>query len=312
MLLESGSHNSPHDGKFSRPKLLLVDDTPSNLAVLSATLKQYELFTATDGCQALEIASHHQPDLILLDVKMPIMDGYEVCRRLKHNTQTRDIPIIFVTGMNEQQDVNQGFALGAVDYITKPISPFVVKARVAIHLELKANRDLLLELAFTDNLTGLKNRRHFETLAEKEWNRASRILKPIHFLMIDIDFFELYNEHYGHSAGDDCLKQISTLLKSHFRRATEILAYQGDGIFLGIMTDISYEHAIQRAHQLQQAVLTQAIPHSASPIANHVTVSMGLDSTTIKSHESWQSLIEATDQALYLAKVGGRNRLVAN
>lgn len=310
--MNSVPKRTPCEDKLSQPKILLVDDSTSNLAVLSTTLKQYQLFTATEGLQALEMASLHQPDLILLDIKMPIMDGFEICRRLKDNIETQQIPIIFVTGLNEQTDVNQGFKLGAIDFITKPISPLVVKARVAIHLQLKANQELLLKLACNDELTGLSNRRHFETLAEKEWNRASRILKPIHLLMIDIDHFKLYNETYGYPDGDKCLKHVATILNSHFRRATEILAYQGDGIFLGIMTDISLEQAIQRSEKIRQAIEDHAIPHSASPIANQLTVSMGLDSTALKAHESWQTLIEASDHALSLAKLAGCNRLVVN
>ncbi|CAK0769786.1 hypothetical protein WCLP8_4420002 [uncultured Gammaproteobacteria bacterium] len=158
-----------------RQKILIVDDVPANIKVLSAVLRtDYEIFVATCGTDALDLARDEAPDLILLDVMMPEMDGLEVCRRLKADPATRDIPVIFVSAMSEVEDETAGLELGGVDYFIKPINPPIVKARIRIHLELKHKRELLEQLSLNDGLTGIANRRRFDETLDCEWRRCQR------------------------------------------------------------------------------------------------------------------------------------------
>src|SRR4030042_6365192 len=164
---------------------------------------------ATSGKDALDIAAQHAPDLILMDVVMPEMDGYQVCARLKVDARTKDIPVIFVTSMGQEEDESKGLNCGAIDYLTKPISPSIVKARVHNHLELKRYRDSLRTLSTLDGLTGVPNRRRFDEVLNEEWRRARRNQTVLSLLLMDIDNFKSYNDHYGHLSGDDCLRKIA-------------------------------------------------------------------------------------------------------
>lgn len=216
------------------PKLLIVDDAPINIQLLNDVLKDdVRVFFATNGSDALKIASTTIPDLILLDIMMPEMDGYEVCRKLKTDPLLRDIPVIFITAKSQQEDEATGLELGAVDYITKPFSPGIVRLRVRNHLELKRQRDLLGRLSFLDGLTGLPNRRGFDEFLSREWRRAVRNKSHISIVMIDIDKFKDYNDSYGHLAGDDCLKKVAAILENSLDRAADFVArYGGGGVCL--------------------------------------------------------------------------------
>src|SRR5260221_6308621 len=170
---------------------------------------EYEIFFATSGAKALEIAAASGIELVLLDVVMPELDGFEICRRLKGDERTSSIPVIFVTAREETSDEARGFDVGAVDYITKPIRPPVVRARVRMQLELKRARDLLERLALLDPLTGIANRRRFETALDDEWRRAARHNAWFSLAIVDVDDFKAYNDAYGHTRGDDCLRAVA-------------------------------------------------------------------------------------------------------
>jgi diguanylate cyclase (GGDEF)-like protein len=289
--------------------LLLVDDSRSYLATLSSVLAEYRLFTATEGLQALAIASREQPDLILLDIRMPGMDGYETCRRLKEQADTKDIPIIFVTALNEEEHEAQGFALGSVDYITKPIRPSIVRARVAAQLHFKADRE---RLAGTDMLTGIPNRRYFETVMQNEWNRALRYSKPLSLIMVDVDFFKQYNDRYGHAAGDDCLKAIAKCLDKTLRRAGDMVARWGGEEFVCLLPEVNQEQAINLSEQLLSNIRGLSITHADSAVTDQITVSLGLAALNLNQRTTWKALLNQADQALYRAKHQGRNCLVVD
>jgi diguanylate cyclase (GGDEF)-like protein len=295
----------------TQQRILLVDDSPSVLAIMSGILSGYVLSLAYSGEQAIALASSEQPDLILLDVRMPGIDGYETCRRLKQQESTAVIPIIFVTGLNEVEDEAQGFALGAVDFISKPVHPPIVRARVQAHLELKAARDQLQRIAMSDGLTGIANRRRFENLAQAEWNRVLRYGHPLSLLMIDVDDFKAYNDRYGHQAGDECLQRVAASLEQGLRRAPDLVARYGGEEFVCLIPELSSSEASALAKSLCQGIHRLGIPHAASRASNHVTASMGL-ATAIPSmppQSTWQDLLAQADQALYRAKRAGRNRV---
>jgi diguanylate cyclase (GGDEF)-like protein len=221
-----------------RDSVLIVDDEPVNIHVLAAALGDaYELRFATDAARALELAASTRTDLILVDVLMPGLDGFEMVRRLKADPATVAIPVIFVTAMHDQRDEEQGFALGAVDYITKPISPPIVRARVRTHLELKRQRDLLERRALCDGLTGIANRRRFDEELDRAWRSRERARSPLSLLLLDVDRFKQFNDHYGHGSGDDCLVRVAGALAHTFARTGELAARVGGEEFAVLAPD---------------------------------------------------------------------------
>jgi diguanylate cyclase (GGDEF)-like protein len=293
-----------------QPSLLIVDNSSRDMDTLVSALTQYRLFTATESTQALTIAVSMQPDLILLSIRLPEMDGYKTCRQLKQQTDTRNIPVIFVTELNNEENETEGFSVGAVDYITKPINPNIVRMRVAAQLQLKAHCDRLALTADTDMLTGIPNRRHFETVVQNEWNRALRYDKPLSLIMVDVDYFKRYNDHYGHAAGDDCLKAIADSFVSTLRRSSDMIARLGGEEFVCLLPEVSKEQAINIAEQILISIRDLGIAHADSAVADHVTISLGMATLNLNHHTTWKNLLKHADQALYQAKHEGRNRLI--
>ncbi len=292
-----------------RKKLLVVDDQPVNIqALYQAFGDEHQVFMATSGAQALAMCAQKQPDLILLDVVMPDMDGHEVCRRLKGDPATRDIPVIFVTAHNNEAAEAFGLELGAVDFISKPINPKIVRARVKTHLTLKAQSDLLRQWVYIDGLTGAFNRRHFDEHLKAESGRAARTGTLLSVVLLDVDFFKLYNDRYGHQAGDDCLRRIATALKGGLRRPGDMLARYGGEEFACLLPETGLEGALLLANQLGQRIVEQQIEHAGSSVAPVVTVSLGVCTTVAGTSSSAEALLRGADAQLYLAKSGGRNR----
>ena len=294
-----------------RAKILLVDDSTTNLRILGEILSpDYDILVATTGEIALEIAQDLEPpDLILLDVKMPGMDGYAICQILKEGDNTRDIPVIFITAVEGFQAETKGFELGAVDYITKPYSALVVRARVKTHVALKQRTDLLENLAFLDGLTGVANRRQFDQVLEKEWRRMMRREEPLSLLMIDIDYFKQFNDNYGHGAGDDCIRLVAHTLASIIKRPGDLVARYGGDEFAVILPDTDEKGACAVATAMHLAVDTLKLPYAASLVADHVTLSLGVTSCIPHIQGNLQDVIAAADHALYSAKSSGRNRI---
>ena len=291
-----------------KQKIMIVDDTPSNISVLGEVLKdEYEIFISTNGQSALEKVAANPPDLILLDITMPGMDGYEVCRRLKQNQDTRKIPVIFISGKNAEEDEIKGFSVGAVDYITKPFRIPIVKARIKTHMELKRKTDLLESISSRDGLTGIFNRRKFDTVLAAEWNRALRSGQPIAVMLLDIDFFKLYNDNYGHLSGDECLKAVAQTLSAALQRATDFAARYGGEEFVIVLSDTEPEKALLVAEKIRQAIADLRIEHLYSTAAPHITVSLGVASTVPIRNMDYNILLEIADNALYEAKQSGRN-----
>lgn len=298
-----------------RPKLLLVDDQAINIRMLHQIFQDdYEVFSATSGERALAFCESQQPDLILLDIVMPGMDGYEVCRRLKSNPLTADIPVIFVTAHSESAEEEKGLAVGAVDFISKSASANVVKARVKTHITLKYQADLLRAHALIDGLTGVANRRFFDEVLTAEWRRCSRSALPLSLIMIDIDFFKRFNDRYGHQAGDQCLQQVAQAIKATLARSHDLLARYGGEEFACILPEASLEGAEQKARAMLLAVRTLAIPHETTEVAGGiVTISLGVASiTALKNDDNGPAmLIGAADKLLYEAKHAGRAQVLA-
>lgn len=292
-----------------KPRVLAVDDAPANLDILVELLQneQLELIPAVSGEEALQLARQSPPDLILLDVMMPGIDGYSLCRTLKKDPYLRDIPVVFLTARDAQEDVEFGFALGAVDYIHKPFSPPILKARVRSHLALKRKGDLLTELACTDPLTGIANRRQFDSHLEREWLRAQRNSSQLSVMMIDVDFFKRYNDTYGHNAGDQCLKAIAQALSSELKRPGDLIARYGGEEFAVLLPETDMNEATEVAERMRLAVAQLGIEHRQSSTSNWVSISLGGATALPSLTLSHTDLLPGADAQLYLAKQAGRN-----
>jgi len=294
----------------SRQKILIVDDVPDNIQIINAILEEnYEVFFATTGKQAIDIALSENPDLILLDVMMPNMNGYEVCHKLKSYKQFYDIPIIFLTAMNDIEDEAKGLELGAIDYISKPFNPALVEMKIKNHLKLKLQSDLLENLSSRDGLTGIANRRRFDEFLDKEWLRNQRKQTHLSLILMDVDYFKQYNDNYGHLTGDDCLKQIASTLESQLKRPTDLVARYGGEEFVSILPDTDNEGALHIAKLFLESISGLKIPHSNSGVANIVTISIGIATVIPSSLFSKEELIQVADSSLYEAKEAGRNKV---
>ncbi|MEP7282400.1 MAG: diguanylate cyclase [Rubrivivax sp.] len=295
-----------------RPKLLVVDDQAANVqALYQAFADDHQVFMATSGEQALEVCRAKQPDLVLLDIVMPGMDGHEVCAALKADPATCDTPVIFVTAHHDDAAEAKGLDLGAVDFISKPINPRIVRARVRTHLMLKGQSDLLRQWAYLDGLTQVGNRRSFDERLSAEWGRACRQKSPLSVVMLDVDFFKRYNDHHGHQAGDDCLFRVASALRDGLRRPTDLLARYGGEEFVALLPDTDAHGALAVATELGRRVRALAIPHAASEVGPVVTVSGGVATWEAASGDDAAALLRAADAQLYAAKLQGRDRVMA-
>jgi diguanylate cyclase (GGDEF)-like protein len=237
------------------------------------------------------------------------MDGHEVCRRLKADPATQDIPIIFITAQQQESDEVLGLELGAVDFISKPINPIIVRARVRTHLTLKVQNDLLRSMALIDGLTGVANRRKFDEDILADWSQCFREQKPLSLIMVDVDFFKRYNDRYGHQAGDGCLKSVAQALSEIVRRPYDLVARYGGEEFACVLPNTGFSGAVEMAEKMLERVRALNIEHSASDVDRVVTISLGVATATPVGDLKFQTLIEAADKQLYEAKRTGRGRV---
>ncbi|OLN30582.1 diguanylate cyclase (GGDEF domain) with PAS/PAC sensor [Desulfovibrio sp. DV] len=295
--------------------VLIVDDAPSNLAILTETLRaEFDVRIASSGIQALQLVDESPPDLILLDIVMPDMDGYEVCRRLKARAATRNIPIIFLTAKGDVSDETMGLALGAVDYIVKPVSVPIVQARVRTHVELKRRGDLLETLSMRDGLTGIANRRRFDDCLGRAWRQSMRGATPLALIMADIDCFKAYNDTYGHMAGDECLKAVARTLTGALKRPGDLAARFGGEEFVMVLEDTDIGGALHLAETMRAAVEALGLEHAGSSVAQSptrvLTITLGAAAIVPTPAFTPEALLCLADRKLYEAKQAGRNRVL--
>jgi diguanylate cyclase (GGDEF)-like protein len=297
----------------SKPKVLIVDDQRINIQVLhQAFSAEFQIFMATSGAKALAICATHSPDLVLLDVMMPEMDGYEVCKQLKANPLTADIPVIFVTAHTDEASEEHGLDVGAVDFISKPINMKIVRARVKAHVALKLQSDSLRNFAFIDGLTGVRNRRYFDEHLTVEVARAQRSKLPLSLIMIDVDFFKRFNDCYGHQAGDDCLRHLASVFQSCVKRPADFVARYGGEEFVCLLPETPSSGALILAESIRKAVMDCQIPHAESSVNPWVTLSLGVGTAVPGELITSGELVKRADSNLYKAKHEGRNRVVGS
>jgi len=318
--------------------ILVVDDTPPNLQLLLTMLarKGYDAHGVPDGAAALSNAKEQLPDLVLLDINMPNINGFQVCQELKSSDRTRDVPVIFISARDEVLDKVQAFAVGGVDYITKPFQIAEVLARVENQLTLRRLQRQLQEqnerlkqeinsriiaetllqeanaklerLVNLDGLTQLANRRCFDEYLEQEWQRLARERQPLSLIMCDIDFFKNYNDTYGHIAGDDCLRKVSHLIKQSVRRPADLAARYGGEEFVLVLPNTDIEGSMLVAEAIRNKLLELKLPHEDSAVSKFVTLSMGVTALIPKIDSQPSILLTSADYALYRAKELGRNQ----
>ncbi|MDR3121186.1 MAG: diguanylate cyclase [Clostridiales bacterium] len=298
--------------KNEKHSILIVDDSMLNVMALSKILSpDYTLITGKNGHEAIALAEEKLPDIILLDVIMPGISGFDALAIMKENAAIRKIPVIFITGMDHEKDEERGFMLGAVDYITKPFRNVSVKVRVNTHLQISRQMRLNERLGMIDPLTEIPNRRGFDDRCALEWKRAVRDRQPISFLMMDVDKFKAYNDTYGHLQGDELLKSLARVLTSTIKRSSDFVARLGGEEFVALLPNTDMKGAFTLAEAIRSNVEAMRIQTIDGATETSVTLSIGL-SATMPSKEGDMSLfISRADKCLYRAKEQGRNRVVA-
>lgn len=295
---------------ISKPKIMIVEDIKANVRFLQKHLsEEYQCVAAYDGKEALSLVEEEKPDLILLDIEMPEMNGFDVCKALKNNDRTMGIPVIFLTSLAETDDETRGLELGAVDYVTKPFRLPIVKARIRNHIELKKARDLLEQQAFIDGLTRIPNRRRFDEVLEREWTKAHRYQTELSLILMDIDHFKQFNDNYGHQNGDICLQKVALAISTAVNRGTDFHARYGGEEFAVILPDTDEAGALTVAEAIRKELSSQAIPHEHSDTSTYVTFSQGIATTVPIEHQDPSELLKAADKALYEAKENGRDQV---
>jgi len=294
-------------------RILIVDDDLANAELLAQLFDHdYEVLCASDGQKALDLAGGASPHVILLDVMMPGIDGFEVCSRLKADHHTAGIPVILMTGMDRGDAETRGLQLGAVDYVSKPLDPQVVERRVRNQVELVRARDRLTHLASTDGLTGIGNRRHFDESLAREYARLARTGSELSLVLLDIDHFKAFNDHYGHLRGDECLRAVAHALVGTLYRGGDTAARYGGEEFACILPDTTSEGAQATAERIRNAIAALRIPHARSATAPYVTASFGVATERCVPGRSERGLVARADEQLYLAKASNRNSIRAS
>lgn len=293
----------------SRPIVMIVDDEIANIELIGAMLEDdYEILFARSGEQAIEIARRSSLDLILLDVMMPGLNGYETCRRLKQDPGLANVPVIFTTGLDAAEAEIEGLSAGAIDYVTKPVQPASLHRRVSNHIDMKQMRDQLSNLALVDPLTGLCNRRMLETLLVEEMTRLARAQEYLSVILVDVDHFKQFNDIYGHLEGDRCLRAAAGALGGAMRRGGDLCVRYGGEEFACVLPRTDLDGAMHLAELLRARVETLAIPRRGSSCAPVVTISAGVSSGRCAPGMTMTRWFEEADRLLYDSKSAGRNR----
>ena len=298
-------------GESAPPLILVVDDDRSSLRLLAGILgeKGYEIIFGVCGADTFELVGQ-RPELILLDYHLPDMDGLEVCRRLKADPDTAQIPVIFLTANQDPELEAAGLQSGAVDFVTKPYSAAVLRARVNTHIALNRKTALLEALSHQDGLTRVANRRFFDATLQQEWARGQRNRAELGLVMIDIDHFKAVNDTWGHQEGDDCLRHLVGFVARHLKRPADLLARYGGEEFVLLLPETSLDGAVALAEcvrgEIESGFARLADERGTGPRA---TASFGCASRVPSDEVAPGDLLLEADRNLYLAKAQGRNQV---
>ena len=307
-------------------RILIADDSRTSRAALGDQLRAmgHAVMEAHEGAQAIQMFGADEPDLIVLDVDMPVMNGYETARRIRALSGDHEwIPIIFLSSNVQDKDVATGIEAGGDDYLAKPVSPVVLRAKInamqritdmrqrLVNLteELEGKNASLREESSHDSLTGIPNRRCFDAAFGQEWNHALRTGKPLALLLADVDYFKRFNDTYGHQRGDECLKAVANAMRAAARRKVDLVARYGGEEFALLLPETPPVSALLVAGRVLEGLRAMRIPHEGSP-GGHVTMSIGVCATVPQAGQDPAELVKTADRALYDAKSKGRNQAV--
>tara|TARA_R110001599_G_scaffold8717_11_gene43031 strand:+ start:142620 stop:143564 length:945 start_codon:yes stop_codon:yes gene_type:complete len=290
-------------------RILVVDDQPINIQVINQMLGDcYHLRFAKSGQAALDICLSDPPDLILMDVVMPELDGLTTCKIIKNTPEISDIPVVFITSLQKSEEENACWQAGGIDYMVKPVNPLPLRNRVNAHLTLKFQADLLKKLAYLDGLTSVYNRRYLNDYLTQQTAQAKRSNQPLSLLMVDIDYFKQFNDEYGHLFADDQLKQTALSIKRTLQRPTDIVARFGGEEFVCVLPNTGKLGARHVAESIMQNIAALKITHKLSP---HQSLTVSIGTATIEAKQDYGTdLIAIADKHLYKAKQTGRNKAI--
>jgi len=292
---------------MKRKTILVVDDTITNLDILVDLLSEYDVIDTVSGKEALHIVEKENVDLILLDIMMPEMDGYEVCQKLKANTKTKDIPVVFITARTDEESIEKAYSVGGNDYVIKPFRPKELLARINRELQLKSYQEELKLLASIDPMTKLYNRRYFNEMAKNILQIDKRHEDELSLVMLDIDKFKKVNDAYGHVVGDEVIISVADTLRKHQRKSDVICRYGGEE-FVILLPLTSLNDAVFVAEKMRKYIKSNIV--SIGNVESlKVTVSMGVSQVDVKNELNIEAALSRADQALYEAKHSGRNRV---
>ncbi len=306
-------------------KILVVEDSRANRLLLTQHVERFGAIAlpAETGEAALAVFAHQRPDMVLLDVVLPDIDGFVVAQRIRAMEKQGDwTPIIFLSSLGDDASIEAGIAAGGDDYLLKPVSEIVLGAKIramqrlvlmrtsllALTQKLDAANKELVRISSSDGLTGVANRRFFDETIALEWRRARRHSNSIAMLMCDVDFFKLFNDTYGHQAGDDCLRKVATAISLNTERPSDLVARYGGEEFVVVLPETTIGGALMVAEKIRQAIRELNIAHESSP-GGRVTMSIGIASAAPGFDNPPDDLIHAADKALYRAKREGRDRV---
>jgi len=297
--------------KLQSQCILLIDDEPLQLMILGRILSpHYQVKVANSGETGLKVAAEHNVDLIILDLVMRGMSGFEVLSRLKELDETKHIPVIFTTGSASSEDEAKGLALGAVDYIRKPFTELIISLRVKKHLQLVDQMKNIENLSLTDGLTGVNNRRSFNQMLKSVWSSTRQAKEYFSALMLDIDRFKQFNDKYGHLNGDVCLKAVAATIQETLKRESDSVYRWGGEEFAVLLPGTPSDDAMLIAERIRKNVAATPIHIGGEPV--FVTVSIGVNSAALDNRDGNLALADFCtdlDKALYRAKKNGRNRV---
>jgi len=287
--------------------ILVVDDTIANLDILVGLLSEYDVIDTASGREVLDIVKEEKVDLILLDIMMPDIDGYEVCRKLKSNANTKDIPVIFITAKTDEESIEKAYSIGGSDYVTKPFRPKELLARVKRELQLKSYQEELKMLASTDPMTKLYNRRYFNEIAKNILNGERRNGCELSLMILDIDKFKNINDTYGHNIGDEVIIFISDILRKNQRESDVICRYGGEE-FVILLPETSLKNAVFVAEKIRKCIAKSMVSVGGEESFS-VSISIGVSKIDVLNESNIEAALKRADDALYEAKNLGRNRV---
>ena len=324
------------EGLSEVANILIVDDIYANRYLLKKLLRNDNLclFEAENGNEALKVLMKENIDMVLLDIQMPDMTGFEVAETMRTNHKTAEIPIVFITASRTDEEFEfKGYESGAVDFIYKPISNKILTSKVQVYakiqdqikiiekktkvLEMKVNelnelKERFQLLSRIDGLTEIDNRRTFNEEYQQEWKRAQRNGESLAIIMLDIDFFKYYNDTYGHLEGDNCLIKVAKCIKESARRSYDKVARYGGEEFVILLPDTDLKGALHIGKSIRKNIEVLQIEHKTSTVSDYVTVSIGVASLMPKLDTPVNEVLNKADLAMYKAKDLGRNRVESN